>query len=138
MTQGRTITMTIIGAVFVVVGAVLWWVDPSARPAATVGILFFGACVAIGVLELLKGRISRVTWARLMGTAALLMGLGCGALALVAWDDPTAFRRAPQLVSVVVGLTGLVFFGGGGLLLLIRGGRPFGVDRADYRRRNLR
>lgn len=80
--------------------------------------------MAVGVLEFLKGHISRVTRARLMGAFAMLMGLGSGALAVVAWDDTTAFTRAPQGVSVVVGLIGLVF-GGGGLLLLIRGERPF-------------
>ena len=123
------IALVVVGTMFVVLGGVLWFVDPQSRPVAVTAILFFGACAAVGGLELAGGRLSRATRARLMGAVAMLMGVGLGALALVAWQDPNAFPRAPQPVSVIIGLLGLVFFGGGGLLLLIRAGRPFGVPR---------
>ncbi|WP_114907934.1 hypothetical protein [Ornithinimicrobium murale] len=136
--RGRAIAMVVIGTIFVALGVLIWFVDPQSWPLAAAAVLFFGACVGVGVLELLGGRVSTVVRARMMGLISMPMGLGCGALALIAWDDPRVIDRAPPAVTVAFGLIGLVFFGGGGLLLLIRGGRPFGVDRADYRRRNRR
>lgn len=126
--------MMVVGAIFVAVGVLLWVVEPEARIPATVCILFFGAVVAVGALERWGERLNRVTRARLMGAVAMVMGLGCGAMALATWITPGFFTRAPPPVIVAVGLIGLIFFGGGGLLLLIRGGRPFGLDRDGFRR----
>lgn len=134
MSRGRTIVMTVIGTIFVALGVVIWVVDPSSRGVAATAILFFGACLAVGLLELFGQRASRVTRARLMGAIAMVMGLGCGALGFIAWQDPHAFDRAPWQVSVAVGVAGLLFFGLGGLLLFIRGGRPLGLDRDGFRR----
>lgn len=133
MGRGRVIAMTVIGAIFVVLGVIMWFVDSSSRPVAVTAILFFGACLAVGLLQLSGQRASRVTQARLMGAISTVMGLGCGALALTAWRDHGAFDRGPWQFSVTIGVIGFIFFGLGGLLLLIRGGRPFGVDRDRFR-----
>lgn len=134
MGRGKAIGVIVIGAVFVALGVVIWFVDPSNRPLAGAAILFFGACLAVAVLELLGPRFSRVVRARLMGAVSMVMGLGCGALAVTAWRDHNALDRGPWQFNVAVGVIGLIFFGLGGLLLFIRGGRPFGVDRDGFRR----
>ncbi|WP_256839085.1 hypothetical protein [Ornithinimicrobium faecis] len=134
MSRGRSIMLVVGGAIFVALGVLIWVVDPSSRPVAVAAILFFGACLAVGLLELLGGRLSPVARARVMGVIAMLMGVGCAALGVVAWNDHNAFNRGPWQLSVGVGVVGLIFFGLGGLLLFIRGGRPFGVDRDGFRR----
>lgn len=134
MSRGRSILMIVIGAIFVALGVLIWVVDPGAWIPAMVAILFFGAVVAVGALERWGHRVSEVAKARMMGAVALVMGLGCGAMAVATWSNPGFFTRGPQPFIVGVGLVGLVFFGGGGLLLMIRGGRPFGVDRDGFRR----
>lgn len=134
VSRGKNITMLVLALLFVVGGIFVWVVVPGGAAPGIVAVIFFGAVAAVAVLELVKGRLSRATEARIMGAVSMLMGLGTGAMALVAWRDPTVFQRAPQPVTVTVGLIGLIFFGVGGLLLMIRGGRPFGVDRDGFRR----
>ncbi|QDO87296.1 hypothetical protein FNH13_02245 [Ornithinimicrobium ciconiae] len=132
--RGTVIMMSVVGVIFVALGVFLWFFQPQARPVAVAAILFFGACLAVGLLQLQGGRLSRVVYARLMGAVTMLMGVGCAALGLVAWRDHNALDRGPWQLSVAVGVIGLIFFGGGGLLLMIRGGRPFGVDADGFRR----
>lgn len=134
MGRGKSMAMIGGGLAFVALALLLLVVEPEAWPVAVTAGLFFGAVAAVGILEGFGGRLRPTTRSRLMGTIAVVMGLGCGALAWTAWQHPGAFDRAPQAMSVAIGLIGLVFFGGGGLLLLVRGGRPFGVNQDGFRR----
>lgn len=129
MGRGKNIAMVVIGLAFVAAAIFMWVVEPESWPIALTAGLFFSACAAVGAIEGWGDRLAPATRARLMGAFSMVMGLGCGALAWTAWQHPGAFDRAPQAVSVAVGLIGLLFFGVGGLLLLIRGGRPFGTPR---------
>ncbi len=123
--ERRTTGMVIIGGlIFVVLAGFLAVVQPDARPLALSAALFFGAVAAIAAVERGRHRISPTTNARLMGAASVLFGVGFGAMGVVAWRDPYAFDRAPQAVIVAVAVLGLVFFGVGGVLLIVTGGRP--------------
>lgn len=129
MSRRGNIWLIVGSLLFVVGGIFLWAVVPGGAPVGIVAILFFGACAAVGFVQLKEHTMRESTKARIMGVICMMMGLGCGAMGLVALNDPSAFQRAPAPVTVAVGVIGLIFFGGGGLLLLIRGGRPFGQRR---------
>ncbi|WP_154402209.1 hypothetical protein [Ornithinimicrobium cavernae] len=62
--------MAVLGAVgFVVVGVILWFVDPSARPIALVGGLFFGGGAFV-LLLVRHASPGTQTFTRAMGAAS--------------------------------------------------------------------
>lgn len=112
----EAILLTLGSAAFVAAGAFLWSIGSPGI--GLVGIVFFGACMLAGIMQLTKSKPARA-W--LGVSAALILGVGCGLLMLHGLSDGfQESARRPREVAIVVGGVGLVFFGGGGLLLLFR------------------
>lgn len=109
--------LIVVSAFFVLAGLGIGIAQPEERGMALACVLFFGGCLLVALMK--RGL---VTSPRTMGAASILMGLGCGAIAWLASAGRDGLWPTPLVV--VMGLAGLVFFGGGGLLLLVRNGRP--------------
>lgn len=114
----EAILLVLVSTGFVVTGGVLWLATGSAI--GLVCVVFFGACFLAGVMQLVgPGSPRAAGWIGVV--AALLMGAGCGMLMLLVLAGGVELSpgRSP-LVAVIAGGVGLVFFGGGGVLLLVR------------------
>ena len=110
--------LIVVSALFVLAGLAIGIAQPAERGMALATVLFFGGCLVVGLLK--RGL---VTSPRVMGVASILMGLGAGVMAWLAQDGREGLWPTPWVL--VMGVAGLLFFGGGGLMLLIRNGRPF-------------
>ena len=118
----KTVLVTLIGLAFVAMGVfLLVRGDPEDAALAWGLIAFFGACAAVGLVQLLPVRRARLDQngalvlrpLRKVGTllAGLAMGAGCFSLA------PYATAQGDVMMSYVA-YFGAVFFGGGSLLAL--------------------
>ena len=128
--------MLVVSLLFVAAGAFLLWANRD--PGALMPMLFFGACAAVFTMKLREGRArTRTEWPELRGDTILLrrsskaiwtyavisiaMGVGCGMISFM----------AAGTVEYIIGVAGLVFFGGGGIAILLKGGRNRIALRAD-------
>ncbi len=118
----KTVLLTLIGLAFVAVGVfLLARGDPENATLAWGVIVFFGACAAVGLVQLLpvrKAQLNRegalvLRPLRAVGTllAGIAMGLGCLIFA------PYAAAQGDTFISYVC-YFGAVFFGGGSLFAL--------------------
>jgi len=112
-----SVVRIVAGVAFVTVGIFLLVVGRETLLAVAL-ILFFSATTAIEVAD-------RVEWAYasfIIPVACVLAGLGCAGLAVLFFSDPTGFEgsRYPPVVVAIVTIVGAVFFGGGGIVALVR------------------
>lgn len=127
--------LTLASALFVAAG--VWLLLDGDTGFGLVTTLFFSACLIVGIALWATestahrggsrgGRAMDRFFALLMTAAALLMGLGSFALLITTLADPariyegTAFRYTPGQ-ALIASLVGTVLFGGGFVVLLIRG-----------------
>lgn len=129
--------LTLVSALFVAGG--VWMLAEGEAGFGLITTLFFGACLIVGILLWVGersdrregGRSSRMAermFAVLLPTAALLMGLGCLGLLIMAffdwaWFSPTTTTRYPRAVVITASLAGTVLFGGGSVVLMIQARR---------------
>lgn len=111
------------GSLLVVVSLVLWVIEPETWPVTPAVALFFLAVAVVGAISEFGPRWAPATRSRLIGVGAVLMGLGGAAVAWAVWQHPGTFDDGPLWVGLLITLLALIFFGGGGLVLL-RYGRP--------------
>jgi len=117
--------LVVVSALFVLVGVGLL-LSPGDRPLGALVVAFFGGCLLVGIS---RRRGDRSAGVRLLATGGLLMGVGCGVMAATLLAGELTTSRVPEPVLVAVAVVGLVFFGGGSVLLWVRS-----LSRADSSR----
>ena len=115
--RATSILMIVGGGLFALVGLTLLALGRDVVLAWGL-ITFFGAVALVGTTGVLPGRgLGPLVWP----VAGLMAGAGCGILAYLGITDPSEFRtsRYPPEVLIPVTLAGALFFGVGGLIVLI-------------------
>lgn len=125
MSRGSGVALVIGSTLFVIAGAALWFM--TGQLIGLTSLLFFGACLLTGILSLID--LTPRTRALATAGAAILMGAGCGALAVLGAVGGFDTTWRSSSFAAVIGGIGLIFFGGGGVVLLIRALRGDGRHR---------
>lgn len=81
-------------------------------------VLFFGGCLITGVMILVGTETRAGKILAILG--CLGMGGGCLTLGILSLSGAPLGPRGHPAVAVPIGLIGGIFFGGGGILLLVR------------------
>ncbi len=118
--RGEAWALTLISMLFVLAGVFLIVVTGETGT-GLVAIVFFGACLVVGLVQLAShgrgggGRPTGPVALLVMALASFALGVACLlmlGLALVEPESIASPSRSP-VVAVVVGAVGTVFFGGG-------------------------
>ncbi|USQ81912.1 hypothetical protein NF556_09815 [Ornithinimicrobium faecis] len=118
-------TPAVLGAAALVIACIfLWVVDPGSRPIAVIGGLFFGGGLLV-LLTVQHANITKDGFFRTIGAASAFLGVACALGAFFAITDPASvtYARFPASSVLIVCILGAIFFGLGGLCVLIRGRR---------------
>lgn len=120
--------LTFISGLFVIAGPFV--VASGDTLMGVTAVFFFGGCMLVGIVQWRGGLAHRDGTAgddrgpsMLMPAAALLMGVGCLAifiLALLSWETFATDSRLPREVLLAAGGVGTILFGGGSVLLFFR------------------
>lgn len=110
------IKLIVVSALFVIAGAVILFVGRA--PMGLLALLFFGGCLIAGVMMLVGPDTRAGQLLAIVG--ALGMGAGSASLAIMSMAGVSLGWRGHPAVAIPLGLIGGIFFGGGGILLLIR------------------
>lgn len=114
--------LALISAVFVAAGVFLLIANPAEWLLPVMCLVFFGSCLLVFTAQMVQQRREKRTgvphglpaWVAIVGAVGL--AVACGLLLDSILDSP----GPPNIFLGVVCLVGVVFFGGGGLLLLAR------------------
>ncbi|HIT77111.1 MAG TPA: hypothetical protein IAA98_16150 [Candidatus Avipropionibacterium avicola] len=110
------IMLIVVSALFVIAGTAIW--VAGGDPMGLLAMLFFGGCLIAGVMMLVGPYTRAGQILAILG--ALGMGAGCASLAIMAMAGVPLGWRGHPAVAIPIGLIGAIFFGGGGILLLVR------------------
>ena len=119
------ILLTIGSAIFVALG-VLGHYAFGGRMVTLVGIPFFGSCMLIGIFQTVKPGRGLPNWLAIV--CCLVMGAAGVMIIVFHAQGLEVFRWYQRHWEMPVGIAMTVFFGGGGILLLVR----------EFRRRSTR
>ena len=120
--RDRSGFLAVISAVFVVAGVAMLIANPAEWLMPVMALTFFGACLLVFVTQMVQARREKRTgqphglpgWVAIIGAAGL--AVACGLLL----DSILDGVGPPNIFLAVVCLVGVVFFGGGALMLLAR------------------
>lgn len=114
--------LALISAVFVGAGVAMLIVNPAEWLMPVLSIVFFGTCLLVFITQMVQARRAR-RGHDLGGLPVWIAVIGCAGFAVTCGMLLDSILDAPGPAKVFLGvvcLVGIVFFGGGGLMLLAR------------------